>query len=49
MNTRATDFPAAVLAAVFKSVSLREEDTVVESEAALLCIASKGYHKIEYL
>lgn len=43
MKTRATSFPVAVDAAVFKSVSLREEAMVVPAEVALAVIASSGF------
>lgn len=43
MKTRAKSFPVAVDAAVFKSVSLREEDMVVPADVALAVIASSGF------
>lgn len=46
MNTIAKSFPAATEAAVLRSVSLREEEIVVLSDAALDVIADRGYEAI---
>jgi len=42
MNTKAAVFPAATVAAVFKSLSLRDEEIVVPSVFALAVIAERG-------
>ena len=42
MNTRATSFPVAALAAAFKSVSENDVEMAVLSVAARLVIASAG-------
>lgn len=46
INTNATSFPEAAVAAAFKSVSLKEEAMVVPSVRALVLMASRGYPRI---
>ena len=48
MKTKATSFPVAVLLALFKSESLRDDDTVVPSTLERFVMASSGFRDIRY-